>query len=261
MDTPQQTPPPIMNTTPVTPAPPAPAPVPFVPPAAAPPPPVVVVTPPPSGSHTGMLVGILIAVIILAAAAYYFLGRTSDEVAVVSPSPSASATPTPSVDPTAGWKTYTSTQEPTLSFKYPADWTLEIPNTSSENAVIRAPIIGGSGSIISWNADVDGLGGGCPPERPNVFINEVELLTHAPGLYFISASSAEENGESFGIVEPRGTVGPQSKPPVVGDTGSCLYYPLFTSKQDPARLMLLGAAFVQPQDRATAKQILESLVY
>jgi len=231
--------------------------------------PIPVEIPSQHSSKVGM---ITLAVLMLAIGlvAGYFFGKgksgmiayqtgtpvpTTTDVPVISVSPSATTTP----DMT-GWKTYTSKKEPTLSFRYPADWTLEnMGSTAQENIQIRAPKVGTYWTAINWSADVSGLGGGCPPERPNIVLHEVEPMSHANGLYFVNFGIVGDTDMSpVGV----GIVGgdKSDNPPKLGDIGYCLYYPLFKSKLDPNRDMWLRGT-VQPQDKAIAKQILESLTY
>lgn len=166
-----------------------------------------------------------------------------------------------STDATTGWKTYTSRQEPGLSFKYPSNWTLEQTNADGPNgemAVLKAPKVGQSQTRIQWTAWVDGLGGGCPPERPHIVVREVRPLSNTTGLYFVRAgeAGASEKEDLMGVMDSTdyGT-------PKLGDTGTCLYYMLFHSKADPQRSMWLMASTIQTQDKEVVQQILESLRY
>ena len=101
-----------------------------------------VIPPTSSASKRSPLILILLALIILIlfAAGGYYLGSSNLMMPqpIASPVVYASPQPMASVDPTAGWKTFTSSKF-NYSFKYPADW--EFMAYDEENAVFGAHVL------------------------------------------------------------------------------------------------------------------------
>lgn len=94
------------------------------------------VVPPPAKKVSGVLIAglILLFVSVLALVGYYFVQTNGLKVNISTPTPLAVASPSPiaTTDPTADWKTYTSTKA-NYSFQYPQEWPLvNVPiNTAS----------------------------------------------------------------------------------------------------------------------------------
>ena len=121
----------------------APMPAPDVPtPAPAPVSPPMPVTPPPTGgqkpaSSMRWVWMTLFAVVVLAGCAYGWVTLyPATPVAEVTPSPSASVAAT--VEPTAGWKTYTNVKYG-FEFKYPTEWGISEHSANGFSQIFAIP--------------------------------------------------------------------------------------------------------------------------
>jgi len=139
------------------------------------------------------------------------------------PKPVAAAATT---DPYTGWKTYTSSYE-NASFKYPPTWTVTksaAPDggTSSDAVKLTSP----SGFVVNWIAPLTGVGGGCDAStNPHVLVDQVITMPKISSknpLYMTLLSY--QGHKELAVVDLI-----NSKVPVVGDTGQCLYYPAYSS--------------------------------
>jgi hypothetical protein len=159
------------------------------------------------------------------------------------------------VDPYADWKIYTSTKEPSLSFKYPPTWTAEAGDSGAGASFDALNINSPSGTTVSWSSYISGLGGGCSPSQ-NVTITDSEAIPGAKGLYFEGDKLNDPLAQSYGVTDTK---------PALGLT-SCPYYATFQSHLDSNRIMSFIAqgptgATVPSKDAPTVKLILESLKY
>jgi len=163
-----------------------------------------------------------------------------------------SPTPTPTVaDPYAGWKSYTSKQEPGLSFKYPNDWKAE--NTGSADPEGEGmQVTSASGTNVRWDSNVSGIGGGCGTDH--TIVTAIEALPSASGLYLIVTATGNQPPH-YGVID-----GP---PPSVGhDFGTCAFYTSFKSNKYSSRDLWLNTnGPTHASDEATIKLILKSLNY
>lgn len=112
--------------------------------------------------------------------------------------PTQEVSPPPVQDETAEWKTYTSKQVTTLSFKYPSDWEIEnaaAPNSDQEIVKIKSP----NETIINFisGAAANGCAGNI--QFPGV-ITEANTLPKAPDLNFVVVKDKRyPNIEDIGI--------------------------------------------------------------
>jgi hypothetical protein len=194
-------------------------------------------------SETGAVpvveVVLLVAVLALASFAVYqgYKARhTVNQLSKPVPHQSKqSPSPSPSKSATADWKTYTSKQEG-LSFKYPPDWTAQntgAVDPSGDGVTLTGP----TGAHVVWSSMVSGLGGGCDPaKQPHIFFHALTPIPALPNAYVLEYGMKDQT-RSVAVVD--GTFA-SSIPLKIGDTGTCMYYALFKSK-DGTRNMWLSS--------------------
>jgi Flp pilus assembly pilin Flp len=182
-----------------------------------------------------IVLAVVVAVAGIAAIRYF------DHKKAVNPAATPVArTPAATHGPYAGWKTYVSKREG-LSFKYPVDWTVkDIGDPTGSLDYDSAEIISPSGLKLLWNSYSTGLGGACDPNaNPHVFFHAVTQVPGAPDAYIIEAGP-KGSTTHVGIID-RDIYGRRlDRAPQVGDTGVCLRYTLFKSR-DGQRDMWLSA--------------------
>jgi hypothetical protein len=161
--------------------------------------------------------------------------------------------PAATTDPYAGWDTYTSRQEPTLSFKYPPSWKASAAESTDPNGdglLLTSP----NGTLVDWNSSVMYLAG-CGPDAYDEAV-DVQALPAAPGLYLeaVRIGGSDVQTLSYTVI-----AGP---PPSIGVNEGCSLPFRFTSHSDPQRKMSLGTNDqVNSADINTVESILKSLTY
>lgn len=208
---------------------------------------------------------LVLLVLVLVAAGYAVWQYQQNKNAVNQPvTPTIHHTPSPSAtpDPYAGWQSYTSKTEG-LSFKYPSTWTFD--NTGASNpAEDGGSFNGPSGLQVDWNSDISGIGGACNKAiDPHVFFYQITPQPSLSNAYVIALGNGSVN--SVSLVN---TQYDTFTPIKLGDTGDCLFYPLFKSKDSSRNMMLQGEDFLggKQQTLSTAQisllnQILLSVHY
>jgi hypothetical protein len=203
---------------------------------------------------------ILAAIVILAAIfawVYVHPAKTpaAAEVATSSPTPS----PVTEADPYAGWNTYTSTEEASLAFRYPATWTeknTSDPTSTGDTKADSADFTSPNGTVVNWASNVEGIGGACGETGGTSIVTDSEVL-ETPGLYYVEAKTTVPGTASFmqyGVVD-----GTQ---PTVGSDRGCPDYFLFSSPTDFSRKMwLTTSGTVNAKDAADVRLMLQSVSY
>ena len=215
------------------------------------------------------LVVLLVLLVLLGAYAYadaktsinlpFYLFRKSTPVATTLIQTTAPAV----TDPYADWITYTSTAEPTLSFKYPSDW--KVTKNTTTLGVDSADIVSSSGTDIYWGAASAGVGGQCDT-NDTVVVNSVEPIPSAPSLYAVqwttnlyTGSQTPKVTTEMGVM----TSSPdQTTPPKTGTYKGCVYPSRFPNHKGDNSLSLgVKEGTYQASDLATLKLIFTSLKY
>ncbi|HEX7259671.1 MAG TPA: hypothetical protein VF272_01940 [Candidatus Saccharimonadia bacterium] len=212
-----------------------------------------------------MVLAVLLLVAIGAAGYFAYQARQAQRDPVANVGTPKNAQSVESSNAGASWKTYKSNYEMT-SFRYPANWTVKaetipnLPNVPEAKMVtLRSP----QGFELHYFDVLTGLGGGCPETDPNVTFTTVQGLEHTnPKLYFI------ENESILALTDENSW---RDKKPHTGDSGDCLFYPLFLSKIHKGGQMSFATAIqIRPNaeplkaskvDLANARLILESFTY
>lgn len=159
-------------------------------------------------------------------------------------------------DPREGWKEYCSPLE-AACFKYPADWTLQDdPNNISSDGEFKR-VTSPSGTAVNWTPVVSGVGGACDAEvEPHVYIKSAVAVPTADNVYAVKLAKGDvAEIHSMGLVN-----GTNGQAPQLGDTGDCIYFELFKSK-DGVHQMWLSTGTLMQQDVNTVELILTSLHY
>jgi len=160
--------------------------------------------------------------------------------ATQSQSPTALPSPTPrpvKFHVAVAGELYTSRAEG-LSFEVLGGWTVkeQYPDAPYDSVEIYSPM----GLRLEWNSQSGGVGGACDPsQNPHVFIHATTPVPGIPGSYIVEAGP-EDSTTQVGIMD-RDIYGRKlEKAPKIGDTGVCLYYTMFKSR-DGKRDMWLSA--------------------
>jgi len=207
---------------------------------------------------------VLLAIVLTAAgfAGYKYITHKNAAGTVPKPkphiaSPSSSATP----NQYAGWQTYTSKTEG-LSFRYPPDWTYK--NTGSADPSDDGGTFSGPGGLnVAWDSAISSLGGACNPSTdPHVYFRQLTKITSTPDDYILE-SGKQDSTQNVSVVN-------QEYDPAIplrlGDSGTCIYYPLFKSR-DGKRNMFLQARVgfnstnLTPDQISISKEIFMFLKY
>jgi len=209
---------------------------------------------PPAPKSNKLVVSLisLLAVLVLAGAGFgiYTLGQNSKNSKTA-----ATATPTASAGKYSGWKTYTSTQETGVSFRYPSNWTLATVNeamSGGDSITVTSP----SGSSITWDSNVAAVGGACGESSPTwkyIFSAPTQTSDYS----VVGLQLSDNSAVTYGVI-------PTTDVKSVGtDTGSCSFYAIFKSVSDSNRQMWLwnGNSNIVSGDTDTVKLILESFTY
>ena len=189
----------------------------------------------------------------LTIAALAACGSTTTETVTVGQSSTATAATTsgPNLP-----NTYTSPSEH-LHFNYPADWTLRTASSLGHGDAVT--LTSPAGTTITWDSDVQGIGGTCPPgSAPNVVITKVTPSTSIAGTYIVT-TVVSGAGDSIELTKP-----PTSQPPPHhGNTGSCVDIPAgFAARRDSTKLMwLIAKRPTVATDEPTVLAILGSASY
>ncbi|MCA1832182.1 MAG: hypothetical protein ABR548_01735 [Actinomycetota bacterium] len=169
----------------------------------------------------------LIAIFVVAAAC-------GTQPSVTRATPSATPTPTGPVlaDPYEGWNSYTSPWEG-MAFRYPGDWNAEtkaLDLGSRRQSGDRLQLTSPNGFTLTWTAPLSGIGGGCDEKRdPHVFVDRVlplDVQGSRNPLRVIVATV--EQHKSLAVVDATAFRKDSFE---TGDTGECLFYPIFRSKE------------------------------
>ncbi len=219
---------------------------------------------------SALVIEIIVLAVVLAAAGFaaynYFQHKHQTGPAQPSvsqkPSTSPSASPSPTPDPYSGWSTYKSKTEG-LSFRYPPGWKFE-NSGASEPADDGGSFIGPDNLEVDWNSAVSGIGGACDKQtEPHIFFYQITRVPAVPSDYLVELGKG--NISSLDIVN---TQYDTAVPLRVGDTGECLFYPLFKSKDGTRSMWLQGQSIVngRPQPLTTnqitvLQKILLSVTY
>jgi len=168
----------------------------------------------------------------------------SPTVTASSSSTSPSDSPLPSsVDPYKGWKVYHSSFEG-ATFRYPPTWVAKITSfnvggTSKKGEGVE--LVAPDGFKIAWTSPLSGIGGGCAPTDPHVFIDRILTMpvTGSQHRMYIAVSNVQGR-KMVAVVDDRSAT-PSLK---LGDTGDCLYYPTFASESGTGyRLVQFSSGF------------------
>lgn len=211
----------------------------------------------------------LIIVVLSSLGAYWYVNNQTAQqtqtqqqlnqpVSKVVPSVSNSVV-TPAVDETANWKIYTSKQEPTLSFKYPPNWSFK-KNVSDDPRVDSITLISPNGTQILWHSNFgspnSGSGGSCTGFYT---VNWIDPIKNAKGLYLIDYTNPSTGLEFMGVGLIDASVTKTN--PIL----DCLYKPDFVSKDNLRVMIFKVSGLLAPKDNPkvndTVKQVLESLIY
>lgn len=162
----------------------------------------------------------------------------------------------------AGWPEYCSKQEKAC-FRYPPDWNID----AKQNATVDPDgdgldLVSKSGTMVSFRSSISSLGGGCELDKvPHIFFQEVRELPKQAGFYIVTytyGNTPEAKQKPFiALIDAREGV------PKVGDTGWCMYYPLFNARNTPGSQSWFGSVntWVRQEDIQTVLLMLESYRY
>lgn len=173
-------------------------------------------------------VAVVTTLFILTACSTHTAAQRSQRSSSAAPSATQSATRAP--DPYLGWRVYHSTWEGT-TLRYPPTWTAaKIPiSTEGAGPGEGLRLSARDGFTLTWIAPLSGIGGGCDASKdPHIFIDRI-LTTPTTGsrnpLRIILMSV--QRHKTLALVDSTSLGNKIIK---VGDTGECLYYPIFRSK-------------------------------
>ncbi len=170
-----------------------------------------------------MILVVLLLAAIGAAGYFAYQARQADSDTASSKNVTAE-NPEAKANPYEGWKTFESVAYKGASFRYPTDWNTKVEASpfpevaDGKNVILTSP----KGLQLNYVEFIDGLGGGCPDTDPHVNLTTVEELANGsvPPVYFI------ENKSIIALASESSW--PNNKAQV-GDTGTCLYYPLVST--------------------------------
>src|SRR5438445_4003265 len=174
-----------------------------------------------------------------------------------SASPTTSKSIATSNDVYKGWKSYHSEWE-SATFRYPARWTKKVEplnvgiNGGGEQVTLTAP----NGYQVVWTAPLSGVGGGCVPSAPHVFIDRILTMPSVGSRHrlYVALSSVQKH-KNLAVVDVT-SLSPALK---IGDTKDCLYYPTFGSRRNAslhAVQFTTGSASHDPSIHMTDNQFI-----
>jgi hypothetical protein len=206
------------------------------------------------GAVEGLL--LLIVVLFVGFIGYYVYNTQKKTTDTQNAAASASSSDVKSsLSSYSGWQSYTSAYEPSLSFKYPADWTLS-KDGADYAGVDAATITSPNGSKIHFGAGPAGYGGQCA-ETDKIVISYSEPITGAPGLYVVKWHGNTKDTKFLRAAVVSDAPDGKTKPKVDSYTG-CIYPNQFESKNKNVGFELSGEDYKAADDSNVVK-ILASL--